>query len=72
LEPNELANAPADKLLAVLPELSLDSSRQLQLLEKKAPYDARSGSKRNHQSDVKSRNNALLTKKKKSKRLLEE
>jgi hypothetical protein len=36
--------------------------------QKKAPYAARSGSKRNHQSNVKSRNNALLMTKKKSKR----
>jgi hypothetical protein len=68
LEPNELANAPADRLLAVLPELSLDSNRQLQLLENKVPYDLRSGSRRNHQSIVKSRNATPLTTKKKAQR----
>lgn len=45
LEPNELANAPADKLLTVLPELSPNSSGQLRLLEKQASYHTRSISK---------------------------
>lgn len=40
LEPNELANAPAEKLLTVLPELSLNLLGQLRLLEKQAPYNA--------------------------------
>ena len=49
LEPNELANAPADKLIAVLPELSLDPSPlgQLRLLEGKESYITRSASKSN-------------------------
>ena len=45
LEPNELANAPAEKLLAYLPELSLNSIGQLRLLEEQAPYDARLNAK---------------------------
>jgi predicted RNA methylase len=40
LEPNELANAPADKVLAVLPELSPTPNGQLRLLDHKEPYKA--------------------------------
>ena len=42
LEPNELANAPAEKVLAVLPELTLRPIEQLRLLEKRTSYKARS------------------------------
>jgi predicted RNA methylase len=45
LEPNELANAPADKVLAALPEFATQPFGQLRLLEKKAPYQARPASK---------------------------
>jgi predicted RNA methylase len=45
LEPGELANAPADKVLAALPELAARPIEQLRLLEKKAPYQARSVAK---------------------------
>ncbi len=55
LEPNELANAPADKVLAVLPELSLNPNGQLQLFEKRTPYKAHSDPKRDRQSKVKPR-----------------
>ncbi len=41
LEPNELANAPAEKVLAALPELSTIPGEQLRLLEDKAAYVAR-------------------------------
>ncbi len=47
LEPNELANASADKLLAALPELSLNSSGQLRLLDQKERYDVHPVSKPN-------------------------
>ncbi len=47
LEPNELANAPADKVLAVLPELSVAPNEQLRLLEQKERYTARPTSKSN-------------------------
>jgi hypothetical protein len=46
MEPKELANAPADRILAVLPGLSPNSTGQLILLEKKASYDAGAGSRR--------------------------
>lgn len=67
LEPNELANAPADKLLAVLPELSLNPRGQLQLFEEKAPYNALPNSGRDHQSGMKSHKNAELSAKRKRK-----
>lgn len=38
LEPNELANAPADRILTALPGLSPYPIEQLQLFEKKTPY----------------------------------
>lgn len=41
MEPNELANAPADRILAALPGLSPNSTGQLQLLEDKAPYQVK-------------------------------
>ncbi len=45
LEPNELANASAEKLLAVLPELIRQSSGQLRLLDERANYNARPAAK---------------------------
>ncbi len=38
LEPNELANAPADAILEVVPELFAKPDGQLRLLENKGPY----------------------------------
>ena len=45
LEPNELANAPADRILAALPELAAYPRGQLPLLETRAPYGERRASK---------------------------
>ncbi|CAG0927965.1 hypothetical protein TFLX_00732 [Thermoflexales bacterium] len=67
LEPNELANAPAAKLLAVLPELSLNPNGQLQLLEEKVAYAAPDSAKRALQSKVKSRKSISTSVKKKAK-----
>jgi hypothetical protein len=49
LEPNELANTPADQILAALPEFSAHSIGQLQLFEKRTTYKARSASKARRQ-----------------------
>jgi hypothetical protein len=38
MEPNELANAPADRILAALPGLSPNPIGQMQLFEKRTPY----------------------------------
>jgi hypothetical protein len=45
LEPNELANAPADRILAALPEFAARQIGQLQLFEKKEPYQTHHSSK---------------------------
>ncbi len=45
LEPNELANAPAERLLKVLPELAHNQIGQLRLLEEQASYDAKAPTK---------------------------
>ena len=45
LEPNELANAPAERLLQVLPELAHNQIGQLRLLEEQASYDAKAATK---------------------------
>jgi adenine-specific DNA-methyltransferase len=45
LEPNELANAPADQILTALPEFAARQIGQLQLFEKKESYKIRQTSK---------------------------